>query len=242
MKWFFILSYPTKRFQVCYSFMINSADIKYYLLIVISCILVSCISNPEQDTEEKVFVHEDTLPLSPPTDKQVATQLTTEQEVQNDYFAITTDYEEGKLDSTTFKYDCDGEKSGTVTYFSLNGDLKMIIHTHAEYDHNEMKDRYFVKNGILFFAHLWSLSWSFDSGPEGATRDKIIERRVYLSNWKSFKCLEKKYEIRLHAGVNPTPASIPNKEVDCASSKSVEKPFRLLAKYWKMPAPKCLVD
>lgn len=216
--------------------------IKNCFPLVVLCVLFSCTSNPSQDAEHRVLTHEDTLPLSPPSDEKPAPKLSSVEEIQKAYMAVTADYEKGKLDSISFKYNCDGERSGTVTYFSKNGDLKMVTHVYAEYDHNEMKDSYFVNNGVPFFAHLWSLSWSFDQGPEGATKDKITEHRTYLSNWKPIKCLEKKYEVRLHAGVNPNPTDVPNKEVDCSSLKAVEKSYRLIAKYWKAPAPKCLTD
>ena len=220
--------------------MIDSTSLKNYLLIAFLGVLFSCTSNQQQETQEMVLVHEDTLPLSPPPPKDTVTKLTNAAQIQNAYAEIIADYEKGKLDSTSFKYNCNGEKSGTVTYFSQKGDLKMITHTYAEYDHHEMKDRYFVQDSIPFFAHLRSLSWSFESGPEGATKDQITEQRIYLLNWKPIQCLEKKYEIRLHAGVNPKPADVQNKTVDCTSTKSIEKPYRLLVKYWNVPAPKCL--
>ncbi len=209
-------------------------------MLVLLSVLFSCTSNTKQETDEKVLTYEDSVPLSPPKASATEAKLTTVEQIQNAYGAITAAHESGKLDSTSFKYNCNGEKSGTVTYFSQNGDLKMIVHSYAEYDHNEMKDRYYIKDGSAFFAHRWSLSWSFDSGPEGATKDKITEERIYLADGKSIKCLEKKYEIRLHAGINPNPAEVANKELNCENVKPIDKSYRLLAKYWKAPAPNCL--
>lgn len=111
---------------------------------------------------------------------------------------------------------------------------------YAEYDHHEMTDQFYLNEGKPIFAFFKSLSWSFDSGAEGATKDLITEQRAYLSNWKSIKCLEKKYEIRLHAGINPKPEDVPNREVDCAKIKSIEKYFSNLEKHWKATPPKCL--
>lgn len=222
--------------------MIESAKLKNYFLLAVLCILFSCTENPPKDTEESVLVHEDTLPLSPPSDQKVKPKLTNFQEIQHAYSTISADYENGKLDSISFKYNCNGETSGTVTYFSEQGNLKMITHIYAEYDHNEKEDRYFIKDGIPFFVHLKNLSWSFDSGPEGATKDKITEQRIYLSNWKAIERLEKKYEIRLHAGINPKPSDVANKQTNCADVQPMEKSYRLLAKYWKASAPKCLAE
>lgn len=217
--------------------------LKNYFLMALTAVLLSCGQNSTPASNDtRVLAHEDTLPYEPNKSTVAQNELSSVTQIQQQYNAIVTAYKNAQLDSVSFKYNCDGEKSGTVSYFSEKGNLKLIKHSYAEYDHHEMVDQYFIEGDVPFFAHLKSLSWSFDSGPEGATKDAITEQRIYLSDWKAIKCLQKKYEIRLHAGVNPKPEQVPNKEVDCASSQSIEKPYRLLAKYWKTSPPKCLTN
>ena len=214
---------------------------KICLLLFLSLLFACKQSSNSTDNEARVLLHEDTLPFSPKKTKVQQEQPTSVEDIQLAYKEIIASYEKGTLDSTSFKYNCNGEKSGTVTYFSAQGKLKMIKHNYNEYDHHEMLDQYYVFENTLFFAHLKSLSWSFDSGPEGSTKDRITEKRIYLSAKSPIKCLEKQYEIRLHAGVNPNPESVPNKEVACTLTKStIEKPFKLLTKYWKASPPNCL--
>ena len=161
-------------------------------------------------------------------------------DIQKAYAAITALAANGKLDSTSFKYDCSGEKGGTVTYYTNNGNLTLISHRYNEYSHYEAEVHYFVQNQNLFFAFQKEMVWSFDSGPEGATKDRVTERRIYVVAGQAVKCLEKKYEIRKHANVNPDPASVANHTKDCNLSKPQIVAFKRLKTYWKSRPPECL--
>jgi hypothetical protein len=149
--------------------------------------------------------------------------------IQKAYATIIMQKERGALDSTGFTYNCRDEKRGTVSYFSENGHLKLIVHKYNEYDHHSAEDNYFVSDSTLIFTYTITVLWSFESGAEGATKDNITEQRIYLVDQKPLKCLEKKYVIRSQAKNNPRSEDVANKEVNCASAKAL-KPFQLLLK------------
>lgn len=164
------------------------------------------------------------------------------EDIQQAYGRIMAQMENGSLDSTSFKYSCHGEKNGTVSYFSEKGRLRMIVHRYNEYDHHSAEDRYFVTDSTLFFVYLNRVSWAFESGAEGATKDNITEHRVYLVGQKPIRCLEKKFVVRSQAANNPRSETVASKEVDCTSLKSVTDPYRLLTKYRNEAPAGCLED
>lgn len=213
------------------------SNLKKLLLAFTLAMLGACVTEPQDKTE--TTVPKDTVMITSPRTDSVVT-LNNMGQIRKAYAIVKAAQEAKELDSTTFRYNCDGERSGTVTYFSKDGILKMIAHNYAEYDHNELSDHYFVNDGKPFFVHLRSLSWAFDNGPEGATKDKVTERRIYIINAKAINCYEKKYEIQKHKGINPKPEDIPNKEVDCASITPIIEKYQQLAKYWKVKSPECL--
>ncbi|MGK6352881.1 hypothetical protein [Parapedobacter sp. DT-150] len=166
----------------------------------------------------------------------------TVEDIQRTYAAIVAQKERGTLDSASFKYSCYNEKSGTVSYFSEKGRLRMIVHRYNEYDHHSAVDYYFVQDSTLFFVYLNRVSWAFESGPEGSTKDNITERRIYLVDQKPIRCLEKKFVVRSEVANNPRSESVANKEVNCTPSDSVNQPFWILAKYHNRNPPDCLKD
>jgi len=163
-----------------------------------------------------------------------------EQRIRATYAETLRLKNEGDLDSTAFKYSCNNEKSGQVVYYSSRGKLKLITHSYSEYDHFTSEDQYLLEDEQLCFVYQRSVTWSFESGPEGSTKDNITEKRMYLADDKPLKCLEKKFTIRSQATNNPKSEQVPSKEVNCSWSPGAEKEFKLLAKYYNKPAPSCL--
>ena len=161
------------------------------------------------------------------------------EEIQKAYARISNQLQDGVLDSTSFTYNCMDEKSGNVSYFSLKGNLRMIVHRFNEYDHHEASAYYYVMDSTLFFVYTHTLTWSFESGPEGSTKDNITEHRVYFIDREPVKCLEKKYVIRSQLPNNPSSESIPNDEINC-SSISVVEGFQNLLKYRYKATTGCL--
>lgn len=216
---------------------------RYHAFFLISlgiCFGFSCSPSPDSGTS-----HADTSFVN---SKEVATAesdrpMASVGDIQAAYSEVTERRKRGELDSVSFEYSCrEGETSGTVTYFSHDGDLQLVVHRYSEYSHYSAEDYYFVRDSALYFAFLKGVSWSFEDGPEGATRDNIRERRLYLLDQQPVKCLQKEYVIRSHANDNPRPETLANTEVDCASSSS-----SLLAAYRQLlqhrnnpPASGCL--
>lgn len=163
-----------------------------------------------------------------------------EAEIRTAYSAITKMHKARVLDSNVFKYDCNGEKGGTITYFSDKGHLRMIVHRYHEYDHYSAVDEYYLKRDTLFFAYKKETSWSFEA--QDATRDSITEHRIYLLNEEPLRCLQKAYVIRSNAEKNPQPTSVSNNEVDCKAAHPVIKSLKALLKYRTKGPGKCLED
>lgn len=159
--------------------------------------------------------------------------------IQKAYEVTLEQLKNGVFDSTSFKYSCDNEKNGTVIYFFEKEVLRMIVHRYNEYSHHSAEDYYFVKDSILFFSYFERVSWSFD-GPEGSTKDNITEQRVYLVEQKPIRCLEKKFVVGSQETNNPRSETVANKEVPCASFKSVINPFLVLLKHRYNPTTTCL--
>lgn len=150
----------------------------------------------------------------------------TEEEIRAQFAEINKRYEQGVLDSTSRKYSENGERNGTITYYTEKGRLRMILHHYNEYDHYSSKDRYYLADSALFFIFSTGTAWSFEDGPEGSTRDNVTEKRVYLLDGKAVKCLEKKYVIRSQLKENPRPEDIANKELDCTGSEKLIGAFQ----------------
>lgn len=202
-------------------------------------LLSSCTQQPNTSTgqREPTPTH-DTLTDSVDTIVKAHMELTTVDDIQNAYTSVMKQFEDGKLDSTFFKYSCQGEKGGTVTYFSEKGKLRMVVHRYHEYDHYSAVDRYFVEDDRLYFAYLNGVSWSFEDG--GGTRDNITEKRIYVVNQSPVRCLEKKYASRSKASDNLRPETVANKEIECKSPASIIGPYRLLLKHQKNGTSGCL--
>ena len=156
------------------------------------------------------------------------------------YSDIISKYERSALDSSSFSYSCRGEKSGTVSYFSTAGKLTMIIHRYAEYDHYTAEDRYFLNGDALVFVYRHRISWSFESGPEGSTKDNVTEQRSYFVNQVPIKCLEKKYVIHSRDKEKPNPDEVSNTVTDCNNAIRALQFYRKLASYQQGNYPKCI--
>ncbi|MGV3508406.1 MAG: hypothetical protein ACO1N7_03890 [Sphingobacteriaceae bacterium] len=211
------------------------------VFILISCI--SCIDRPETDDVQS-GKNQGTDSQTTTDDLQKAQDnkpLSTVQDIKQAYAAVSKKLKDGALDSVSFKYSCNNEESGTVSYFSEKGLLRLIVHRYNEYSHFSAVDQYFVKDSTLFFVYKKSILWSFN-GPQGSTKDSITEQRVYLIDQQPIRCLQKTFIIHSHATDNSEAETVMNKEVNCTSQKSVIKPYRLLARYHNNATTGCLEE
>ncbi|RYF24362.1 MAG: hypothetical protein EOO42_05905 [Flavobacteriales bacterium] len=211
-------------------------NITYILSLLI---LVAC-NNPK---ENKVDSQKDsvTVPATSETEP-VATVPKTIEEIKSLYINTANQLEKGTLDSVAYKYNCNNERSGTVTYFSQGGSLKMVKHSYNEYDHFSATDQFFVSADTLYFVYYNRTFWSFESGQaaEGATKDDITEQRFYISNNQALQCLEKKFAIRSHLPNQPTSAQVANKIIKCNDVKPLQNEFNKLLAFQKQDNKDCL--
>lgn len=168
--------------------------------------------------------------------------LTSVDAIKGAFSSIHQKLQKGKLDSLSIKYDCDGERSGTVTYYNEAGQLKLIKHSYSEYSHFSAEDYYYVNKDSVFFMYAKETVWSFESGQaaEGATKDDIIEKRSYISQSKPILCLEKKYTYRSKATNNQHPDQVANKEVECKTIEPIMLDYGKLLAFKDSKKQDCL--
>jgi hypothetical protein len=218
----------------------------YSALIILNMMILLCITACTQHSEssgkgpQSDGLKDTSTKRSSNSAVEPSQLLTNVESIQTAYSNILSKATGGQLDSISFKYSCHGEKNGTVSYFTEQGQLRLIVHRYNGYDHFSADDRYFVKDSTLFFTITKSITWAFEDGQEGATKDNISERRVYLVSGQPTKCLEKKFSVRSQAKDNPSSETVPNRQVDCPEAGTVMKQFLLLTKYRNKPTSGCL--
>ncbi|MEF9478522.1 hypothetical protein OWR28_13170 [Chryseobacterium sp. 1B4] len=114
-------------------------------------------------------------------------------QIKKEYAVLQAQLEAKQLNSSKFSYDCHDEPSGEVIFYSDKDEIKVIEHFYAEHSHFSASEKYFIKDGKLFFVFRQETVWNFDGGtPEKpVTKDDITETRIYLQNNQPLKCLEK---------------------------------------------------
>jgi len=216
------------------------------LICLLSCVLlISCHQEQKVGGEPAVARDRDTAVKASSGSKLLRAfdRPRSVAEIREAYAFTVDQMNSGQLDSVSFKYNCQQERSGTVTYFSEKGILRIIRHQYAEYDHHEATDQYFLNNdSTLFFAHLKRLSWSFESvvGKDGATKDDIKEQRIYIVDKEAIQCLEKKFTTRSTSSDNPKPEAVPNKQVACRPIKPLLKDLQQLLDFRHSEDHSCL--
>lgn len=163
------------------------------------------------------------------------------EEIQTAYAKTVAYLHEGKLDSSTFDYNCQDERTGRVTYFTDNGQLLLIRHRYGEFSHFEADEEYYVQGDQLYFIFNRATSWAFDSaGGDGATQDNITEQRIYIRQSQAFQCLQKDYVLRSAAKNNPDVNQLPSKTTDCQSAKPLLNSYLALRKRQANPSNGCI--
>ncbi len=208
---------------------------------LLSCREKSDTTVAEDSTLEAVAGAEE----SPADTAATLSAINTIEDIEEAYAYVLSKIEHHSMDSTSFGYNCHGEKQGNVQYFSENGQLRLIRHTYNEYSHHDATDHYFVKDSSLYFVFFDRMSWSFDSQakePE-AVKEEITENRFYIVDNQPVRCLEKKFTTRSAAANNPRSALVANKEVGCTSLELVRENFRLLVQHrHQQDSLSCLED
>ena len=212
--------------------------------LLFSCLtaaaLLSCTSKPANTVaQSSATLKTDTAKVITPAIIQNSPPETTE-EIKRAYQETDALLGKNQLDSTTFEYNCNNEKSGTVTFYTDHDQLRLIKHNYSEYDHFSSSDSFFITGDKLFFVYKKSIVWSFESGPEGSTKDDVTESRSYFINEKPMKCLEKKYTIHSQSPDKPQPDQLSSKEVSCKESPALLTQYKLLLSHQNKPNKGCL--
>ena len=212
--------------------------ISYFLT---ATLFISCNQRP---STSEVAETKDTAVNEGNADIEEVKKINSLEDIKSAYSAVLKKVDSGTMDSVSFKYNCHDEKSGVITCFFDNGDLRMLKHSYNEYSHNEATDQYFVKDSVLFFVFRKQLSWSFDSNSpeEGGTKDNITEKRFYLIDGQPVKCMEKHYVNYSYAKENKASAATVNKETSCSSIASVQEGYNKLLDYVRNKKEDCLED
>ncbi len=203
---------------------------KNLLYFLIFLAFISCTSNSETKTAESSDT-EQTSSTNTNQEKKETKELKTVEDIRAEFQLIQSKITSGKMDSTSFNYECPGE-SGNMTFFSENGELRRVRHGNGG-DHYGITKDFFLKDNVPFFIYHEEGSWVFDveSGVESATKDDIAESRFYIVDGKLIKCLQKEFTIRSSVKNNPTSASVANKEMTCPDLKELLKDFEFALKY-----------
>lgn len=207
-------------------------NVKNYIYLTLCLFLFACVQDKrtgENAVADTIAVAGDSAAKTPVTVVQNPESVS---EIKQAFAIINDKLQRALMDSISYKYDCSGERNGTITYYSDNGKLAVIRHSYNEYSHFSAIDHYFVNDGKLYFTFLNRSVWSFESGQaaEGATKEDNTEQRLYIHEKKPLLCLEKKYTTRPQSSNNPDPEIIQSKEVKCKSMEPVLKQYdRLLA-------------
>lgn len=203
---------------------------KKILLISGLLLIFSCKKENEQKTVENSNPS-DSLNLKSNVDSlDLKNDLSSADGIKKEYNLLNSKLLAKKLDSVGFKYECE-ERSGNVVYYSEKGILKVIKHFTAD-SHFSSTENYFVNDDQPFFVFKEDTVWNFDGGtPEKPeTKDDITQQRMYFSDNKIIRCLEKKFTIKSSAATQPNPENISNTESKNCSANEVQETFALLLK------------
>lgn len=147
-------------------------------------------------------------------------------DIKETYALINSKIFSKSLDSSFFKYSCNNEKSGKITYFTQKGTLRMIRHAYSEYSHFSATEDYYVQNDSVFFIFSKEVSWSF--ADQDKTKDEIVEKLMYIINGKPVKCLQNESTVLVSSSAADVSKAGSNKETDCSSFPPAFMQFKKL--------------
>lgn len=166
----------------------------------------------------------------PSTDHSDPPQIpTTIERIRQIYDSTITYLNAAKMDSVRFPYHCGDEKSGEISFYSYQGTLRLITHKYQEYDHHHAEDQFFTIDSIPYFIFKRQTLWSFETGPEGSTKDDVTEHRIYLLDQKPVQCLKKKFSIHSKSPGSINPQKEGSTKITCPS-KLIEE-FKAILSY-----------
>lgn len=196
----------------------------YYLFILLS--FISCRENSNSVESSLQEDANKTSSKDQEDQREPHKEITNVEDIKKEYSYILSMTKSRSMDSTSFNYNCNGEKEGKVIYFYKDEQLRLIRHTYNEYSHFSATDEYFIKDGEPFFVFYNQLAWNFAG--QNQTEDNITEKRFYILKNQPVECLEKKYTVISNDENSPESDRVANKNIDCISFEEVIEDFDLL--------------
>lgn len=147
-------------------------------------------------------------------------------DIRASYAEINERIRTKSLDSSFFKYNCNDEKSGIVTFFKEKGKVRLIRHSHSEYSHFSATNEYFVESDSVFFIYSKEVQWTF--ADQNKTRDEIVEKRFYVLNDQPVKCLQNESTVLVSSAESNVLKATSNKKINCSSFRPMLMQFKKL--------------
>lgn len=163
-------------------------------------------------------------------------------EIQKSFEMLELWRSQGKLDSITKDFDCNGEAGAKAVYFYKEETLCMIDVKYQEHDHYSSDMSFYLVKGKPFFIFRKDHTWTFAEGmaAEGITKENIREKRYYIINGKPAKYLEKEYSY-LSNERKPDGAMIVAKESSAAKLPLEMANFKKLLESKPLENGNCLM-
>lgn len=221
----------------------------FLYLAMLASVLFSCRQNQTaQETQQDAQQHtqpdtqadtqQDTQPIPDSARASSEKQAPESIEAIKQAYASTMDQLQAHaLDSVIVEYNCDNERQGQVVYYSQEGELALIEHRYAEYDHHSATDSYFVRDSSLYFGLFSKVSWMFVA--QELTQDNFTEQRTYIIGEQAVRCLEKQYII-LSDQPGKRQKETQNEVIPCSDIGEVLSDFKKILAFKDQPAPDCL--
>lgn len=198
---------------------------KYFtLLFIVLMIGWGCTSESGREGEPGT-ASTDTL-AQQDANLQFADSITTMDGIRAEAQKMMQAVNSGAVDSTSFSYDCHGEKKGIVTFYNTGDTLGMVERNYSEYSHTHGTERYFVSGGQPYFVYRKNTDWAFKSSNE--TVDSIKEQRFYVLGDTLVQCMTKEYEIHSDATDNPDPDEVASEPGQCPAISELMDQYQLL--------------
>jgi hypothetical protein len=201
----------------------------YILLLFV--LLTACGQVPE--------AVEATLPVDQAVEK--ATPINSLEQIKEEFGRVEKLFSTAQLTVDSLDYECENDpKGGTINFYKYKNELRLISNDFYEGDHSGTTEKYYVKDGKLFFAFVEKGSWTFDSDlPENVeldpinppTKDEMKEFRFYFAeSGKPLQCLEKEYVIRSSIDLPVDPDQVQNTPNNCEDAQEFYQKFNRLVK------------
>lgn len=210
---------------------INTLPYFNYLLLLF-VLLTACGQTPDPAKA---------LPLAVDPEFEEAKQVNTIEQIKDEFSAVEKLFSTARLTVDSLDYDCENDPvGGTINFYKQENELRLISSNFYEGDHSATTEKYYLKDGKLFFAFVEESTWMFDADlPDNAefdpmnapTKDEVKEYRFYYADdGQPLQCLEKEYVIRSAIDLPVDPDQVQNKESDCSRAEKIYQKFERLVK------------